>query len=152
MWSVSNPALEETVKPASRLSAMSIAIGAILVILVAARFGGAQDTHFHNAPRSSAEQKNPFAGQDDAVKAGAAAYAKTCAQCHGTFGQGTGNIPPINQGATQTVPDGEVFWFITTGSPQNGMPAWASLPEAQRWQIVSYLKTLKNAAANNKAA
>jgi glucose/arabinose dehydrogenase len=41
-------------------------------------------------------------------------------------------------------PDGEVFWFITTGSVNNGMPSWASLPEAARWQIVAYLKSLKN--------
>ena len=43
------------------------------------------------------------------------------------------------------MPDGEIFWFITTGSVENGMPSWAQLSEQKRWQIVTYLKTLKNA-------
>ena len=32
------------------------------------------------------------------------------------------------------------------------MPAWGSLPETQRWQIVSFLRSLKNSAAENKSA
>jgi glucose/arabinose dehydrogenase len=104
----------------------------------------AQDAHFHNAPASSAHLENPYAGQQAAVAEGAKLYAKNCAACHGANGQGTGNIPPISEGPTQAVPDGEVFWFITTGSINNGMPAWASLPEEQRWQIVTFLKSLKN--------
>jgi glucose/arabinose dehydrogenase len=35
-----------------------------------------------------------------------------------------------------------LFWFISRGAPANGMPSWASLPQTQRWQIVTYLKTL----------
>ena len=49
------------------------------------------------------------------------------------------------------MPDGEVFWFITTGSVKNGMPAWASLPEEQRWQIVTFLKSLKNSKTAEKS-
>jgi hypothetical protein len=45
----------------------------------------------------------------------------------------------------QNVPDGEVFWFITRGSLSGAMPSWASLPEQQRWQLVTYLKTLVSA-------
>jgi glucose/arabinose dehydrogenase len=45
----------------------------------------------------------------------------------------------------QTVPDGEVFWFITQGSKSGEMPSWAWLPESQRWQLVTYLKTLVDA-------
>jgi glucose/arabinose dehydrogenase len=112
----------------------------------------AQDAHFHNAPTSSAEMKNPFAGQSDAVPAGAKLYATNCASCHGPTGQGTGNIPSIVEGPTQTVPDGEVFWFITTGSVKNGMPAWNTLPEEQRWQIVSFVKSLKNSPNAGAAA
>jgi len=50
------------------------------------------------------------------------------------------------------VPDGEVFWFITTGSVNNGMPSWASLPEQKRWQIITYLKSLKNSRSAKKTA
>ncbi len=105
----------------------------------------AQDRRFHNAPPSTQQKKNPYAGQAAAVKAGERLYAQNCRSCHGVNGKGNANIPALSRGATQTAPDGEIFWFITTGSVDNGMPSWAQLSEEKRWQIVSYLKTLKNA-------
>jgi hypothetical protein len=36
-----------------------------------------------------------------------------------------------------------MFWFITRGSKDNGMPSWAALPVKQRWQIVTFVKTMK---------
>lgn len=105
----------------------------------------AQDAHFHNAPTSAAQEKNPYAGQSSALAAGAKLYAANCASCHGPSGQGTGNIPPISKGPTQTAPDGEVFWFITSGSPSNGMPAWGEkLSTEERWQVVTFVKSLQN--------
>ena len=112
----------------------------------------AQETNFHNAPPSSAQQKNAYAGQQTAIAVGAKLYATNCAACHGAAGQGTGNIPAVSQGPTQTAPDGEVFWFITTGSMNNGMPAWSSLSEQKRWQIVAYLKSLKNSGSVAKTS
>ena len=110
----------------------------------------AQDAHFHNAPVESAQLKNPLAGQATATATGEKLYVTYCASCHGASGQGSGEIPALNEAPTQTVPEGEVFWFITTGTVKNGMPAWGVLSEQQRWQIVSYLRTLKNAAGSNK--
>ena len=107
----------------------------------------AQDAHFHNAPASSNQLKNPYAGQQTAVAAGARLYSANCGACHGSAGQGTGNIPPLAHGPTQSASDGEVFWFITTGSVDNGMPSWASMSEQNRWQIVTYLKLLKNSTS-----
>jgi mono/diheme cytochrome c family protein len=112
----------------------------------------AQDATFHNAPSSSAQQKDPYAGQQTAVAAGAKLYAANCAACHGANGQGTGNIPAVSQGPTQAAPDGEVFWFITTGSIDKGMPAWGSLSEQKRWQIVAYLKSLNNSGDAGKTS
>src|SRR5256885_1737835 len=51
----------------------------------------------------------------------------------------------LAHGPVQNVADGEVFWFITKGSNSGAMPSWASLPEQQRWQLVTYLKTLVDA-------
>lgn len=119
------------------------AIGAILLIFPASSLA-AQDAHFHNAPASSSQLKNPYVGQKTAATAGSRLYAMNCGSCHGTGGRGTGNIPALSQGATQSAPDGEVFWFITTGSVNNGMPAWGSLSEQKRWQIVAYLKSLES--------
>jgi glucose/arabinose dehydrogenase len=114
----------------------------------------AQDAHFHNAPMSSDQLKNPYAGQHAAVVAGAKLYTMNCGSCHGINGRGTGNIPALSKGPTQAAPDGEVFWFVTTGSVNNGMPSWASLSEQKRWQIVTYLKSLKDSpgATENDSA
>ncbi len=112
----------------------------------------AQDANFHKAPAASAQQNNPLAGQPAAIAAGATLYATSCAACHGGHGEGTGNIPPVAKGPTQAAPDGEVFWFLTTGSIGNGMPAWGSLSEEKRWQIVAFLKSLKNSAGAANAA
>jgi glucose/arabinose dehydrogenase len=129
-----------------KISAQSyfLTVAVYAVSLLAASRLAAQDAHFHNAPASSAQLKNPYAGQNAAVAAGARLYTMNCGSCHGISGRGTGNVPPLSQGPTQSVADGEVFWFITTGSVNNGMPSWASLPEQKRWQIVTYLKSLKN--------
>lgn len=129
----------------------SLALAICFIALFSPSRLAAQDAHFHNAPASSAHLENPYAGQQAAVAAGAKLYVTNCAACHGANGQGTGNIPAISEGPTQTVPDGEVFWFTTTGSVKNGMPAWASLPEEQRWLIVTFLKSLKNSKTAEKS-
>jgi glucose/arabinose dehydrogenase/cytochrome c5 len=106
----------------------------------------AQTTSFHNAPASAAAQENPFSSQADA-QAGHETYTQKCAACHGQNAQGAGNIPALATGATQAAKPGEIFWYITRGDLANGMPSWASLPEQQRWQVVSYLKFLKASSA-----
>jgi glucose/arabinose dehydrogenase/mono/diheme cytochrome c family protein len=105
-------------------------------------FSQAQEASFHNAPASVKKLGNPSAGQPHAVEAGARLYSQTCAKCHGVKAQGTGNIPAIADGPTQSATDGEVFWFITKGDINNGMPSWKTIPKPQRWQIVSFLKAL----------
>jgi glucose/arabinose dehydrogenase/mono/diheme cytochrome c family protein len=100
----------------------------------------AQDATFHSAPASAKQQKNPYEGQHPAsVKA---AYHLRCARCHGENGEGSGNIPALATGPAQGASDGELFWYITKGDVNNGMPAWQSLPEQQRWQIINYVRVL----------
>jgi len=112
----------------------------VLVGFSALSFAQAQS--FHGAPKTAKQMKNPLAGQASAVPAGKTLYEQKCASCHGKTGKGTGNIPELDADPTKSASAGEVFWFITQGSIENGMPAWASLPETQRWQIVSFVKSL----------
>ena len=129
-------------------TALCIAIGP-----PAAAAGGAAAgiPAFHDAPASAQAAVNPFAGDAKAARSGATLYAAHCASCHGPRAEGSGNIPPLAHSAVQGAADGELFWFITTGSVNDGMPAWASLPEPQRWQLVTYLKTLQNEPAEPTA-
>jgi len=107
----------------------------------------AQNSSFHNAPASAKTTPNPYAGQQDAIVAGQAIYQRTCGACHGTSGEGVGNVPPLANGSAQQASDGEVFWYVTRGDPSNGMPSWANLPEKERWQVVSYIKSMSKAKA-----
>jgi glucose/arabinose dehydrogenase len=102
----------------------------------------AVDKKFHDAPDSAAATKNPLEGQKAAIDAGKPLYARNCLACHGKAGKGTGNVPSLVDGKLDGVPQGEVFWFITQGDKDNGMPSWAFLPEQSRWQLVSYVEAL----------
>jgi glucose/arabinose dehydrogenase/mono/diheme cytochrome c family protein len=100
----------------------------------------AQNANFHHAPDSARHLTNPYEGQQVAQLTGKKLYAGRCASCHGGHGEGSGNVPTL-EGKLDSVTAGELFWFITTGDAKNGMPAWAVLPEQQRWQIVSYIRS-----------
>lgn len=117
------------------------------IVLATSLAAPAQSTRFHDAPAAAAQLNNPYAGQGVAAAAGAALYAANCSGCHGSRAEGSGNIPALVGGPVQQAGDGAVFWFITRGDAGNGMPSWAALPEQQRWQIVSFLKTLTSPAA-----
>jgi glucose/arabinose dehydrogenase len=112
----------------------------------------AVNTDFHNAPDSTKQTKNPFANSPTAAAQGKPLYHLRCARCHGESGEGSGNIPSLRAKIINQVAPGELFWFITTGDVAKEMPSWAGLPAAQRWKIVSYLKSLNSAAGTPVAA
>ena len=111
----------------------------------------AADKRFHDAPDSAKTMQNPYEQQTAAINAGKTLYARNCLSCHGRTGHGTGNIPSLVDGKLQGVTSGEVFWFITQGDKDNGMPAWAFLPEQSRWQIVTYVEALAAGKASAAA-
>lgn len=117
-------------------------IATTFLVLFLLTLSQAQNSTFHNAPASAKNLSNPLAGQPQAAEAGAKLFAQTCAKCHGENGHGTGNVPSLAEGPAQSATDGELFWFITKGDINNGMPSWKSLPKSQRWQVVSFVKTL----------
>jgi mono/diheme cytochrome c family protein len=109
----------------------------------------AQSSSFRNAPQSAAEMKNPYKGAS-AVAAGKKLYVQDCAQCHGANLQGMGPAPALDSAAVKTAKPGEVFWFITKGKLESGMPSWANLSEQQRWQIVTFVESQGNMKAAAK--
>jgi glucose/arabinose dehydrogenase len=103
---------------------------------------GAQPEPFHGAP-ASAQARNPYAGDAAAAQAGHKVYAGTCASCHGANAEGSGNVPALSSPAFEHASDGEVFWYISKGDVNNGMPSWAALPEQERWQIIAFLRSIQ---------
>jgi glucose/arabinose dehydrogenase len=121
-----------------------------LLLLTAAQGRAASD--FHGAPSSTAQLPSPLADRAQAAAVGRGLYTAHCAACHGRAGGGADNGPALNYGSVQSATDGELFWFITNGAPSDGMPSWAALAEAQRWQIVAYLRTLPAAPGDAAVA
>jgi glucose/arabinose dehydrogenase len=133
-------ALGKTMENNARLAVTFLAVVGFSTFLMFPSLK-AQNSRFHDAPASADASKNPYAGQQAAAEAGGKTYAANCSGCHGQTGQGTGNIPPLAGGPAQTANDGELFWFITNGSLNNGMPSWKQLSDEQRWQLVTLIKT-----------
>ena len=101
----------------------------------------AQGASFRNAPASAAQSKNPYEGNAEAAAGGKKIYTQNCAQCHGNNLQGMGPAPTLISDGVKNAPPGDLFWFITNGDLNKGMPGWSQLPKQQRWQIVSFLES-----------
>ncbi|HTM41103.1 MAG TPA: PQQ-dependent sugar dehydrogenase [Terriglobales bacterium] len=102
----------------------------------------AQNKNFHDAPASAKRLKDPYTADQQVLTTGHELFHHYCARCHGENAEGSGNIPSLVDGTLETVTPGEVFWFVTKGSPQNGMPSWAKVPRRERWEIVTYVKSM----------
>jgi len=124
------------------MRAAAALVGSLFLALVFSLVSFAADKNFHDAPDSAKAQKNPLEGQEAAIDAGKTLYARNCLACHGKAGKGSGNVPSLVDGSLKGVTSGEIFWFVTKGSKENGMPSWAFLPEEKRWQIISYVEAL----------
>ena len=123
-------------------------VGAFTSVILALAFSGAiaaQDV----PPAPYAGMQNPFSWNDvSAQQAGKAVYETSCAGCHGQTGA---NIPGLRftdsafGNDLQAEPD-VAFWVLSEGNLSQGMPPFKStLSEDQRWQVLTYVRTLSQA-------
>ena len=94
------------------------------------------------APKKDAARRNPLAADPDAVAAGGKLFALHCAECHGEAADGGKKGPSLRADEVQQATPGTLFWLLTNGVVRRGMPVWSKLPEPQRWQLVSFIKSL----------
>lgn len=78
----------------------------------------------------------------EAASAGAQVYRTECAKCHGVDGRGRHGRPAVIGRHVAVASDGDLFWLMTNGVPWKGMPPWMMLPATERWQLVTYLRSL----------
>jgi len=97
---------------------------------------------FTKAPEKAVQKQNPLIHDPEAVAAGQKLFALHCSECHGASAQGTRHAPALNDPAVREAPSGALFWVLTNGVVWHGMPVWSKLPEPQRWQLVTYIKSL----------
>jgi mono/diheme cytochrome c family protein len=94
------------------------------------------------APQKARAKRNPFDKDPDAIAAGRNLFEQHCTECHGDLGEGGRKGPSLRAEPVQNAEPGTIFWILTNGVVWRGMPVWSKLPEPQRWQLVSYIKSL----------
>jgi mono/diheme cytochrome c family protein len=94
------------------------------------------------APKKAVARRNPMERDPEAVAAGANLFDQHCAECHGARAEGGRKGPSLLAPQVQQATPGTIFWILTNGVVRRGMPVWSKLPEPQRWQLVSYIKSL----------
>ena len=124
-------------------------IRSVVAFLALAAFGFAaagDGQWLQKVPAKDRARANPFADDANAAAAGGKLFAEHCAACHGEDAEGRTQgkhvRPNLHAGRIKQATPGELFWVLTNGSLKNGMPSWSRLPEPERWQLISYLKSL----------
>jgi mono/diheme cytochrome c family protein len=101
------------------------------------------------APPDAAGVPNPEAKNPSAPAVGRKRFLRNCVNCHGEDGSGhNASGADLRAPDVQEQRDGALFWKITHGNTTNGMPSFAALPETDRWDIVTFLRTLKESNGN----
>ena len=120
-----------------------------VVIVIGTAF--AQNTNYQQDPKwqvptDAINRPNPLAQKPDAAAGGKKLFHRNCVECHGAAGTGIEkkHAADLQLAAVQQQTDGALFWKITNGNTDHGMPSFSRLPELQRWQLVLYLRTLKS--------
>lgn len=113
-----------------------------------------EDAGTNQVPPSFAGSTSPVAATPSEVAAGGSLFSARCAACHGREGKGDGIDGPADPRATDLTavrkPDDYLFWRISEGGRAapfcSGMPAFASLTQRSRWQLVVYIGALATPA------
>ena len=121
----------------------SMTVLSLLVLSAATILASAGDGQWRTkVPESARKRPNPMAGDPDSRAAGAKLFQQNCATCHGKQAEGRSKRPNLHSDQIKNATPGELEWLLKNGSLKNGMPSWSRLPEPQRWQLVTFLKSL----------
>jgi cytochrome c oxidase cbb3-type subunit 2 len=105
-------------------------------------FAAANGAWLTRVPQGDRDRVNPYAGKPEAAEAGQNLYRNNCAKCHGENAEGKAGRPALRSQRLQNATDGDIAWIIKNGEMFKGMPSWGGLPDQERWQIVTYLRSL----------
>ena len=111
-----------------------------------AKFDKSVYAELSKVPPKAAVRQNPLESDPESVAAGAKLFEQHCAECHGASGDGGKKGPSLRADEVQQAAPGALFWVLTNGVVRKGMPVWSRLPEPQRWQLVSYVRSLGGSA------
>jgi putative copper resistance protein D len=124
------------------------AFGSLFGLAAVALALGFQPSIVQAYPSSFVRSPVPYAAES--IAEGGALYQAHCASCHGTakFEGAVQGGTAVDLLVTEAawLSSGDLFWLISHGVPEHGMPAFASqLEDVQRWRVIAYLRALANA-------
>jgi len=97
---------------------------------------------------AQADDRNPFAGDAKAAKAGEYQFRINCALCHGLGAHGGGRGPDLTRAQKRHAhSDAEMFQTISNGIPGTAMPAngtngqGVGMTDEEIWQIITYIRS-----------
>jgi mono/diheme cytochrome c family protein len=99
-------------------------------------------TEIGKAPEKFRQKTNPMTHDPEAVAAGKLLFEEHCGECHGDQAEGSKRAPSLRAPEVQNAAPGAIFWILSNGIVRKRMPVWSKLPEPQRWQLVSFIKSL----------
>jgi mono/diheme cytochrome c family protein len=99
-------------------------------------------------PQKARTRSNPLESDPDAVMAGGKLFEQHCAECHGKKAEGGPKGASLLRPQVAQATPGALFWILTNGVVGRGMPVWSKLPEPQRWQIITFLKSFNTSASD----
>src|SRR5882724_7382708 len=88
------------------------------------------------AQHTPENDRNPFAGNADAIAAGHKLYDGTCIGCHGSEGRGGERAPSLVGTLKRGATEGAIFQNIRAGIAGTQMPAFSQLTSDQAWHLV----------------
>jgi mono/diheme cytochrome c family protein len=92
---------------------------------------------FAQSDRAEA-QRNPFAGNPQAIAAGRTLYSQACVACHGADARGDRGPSLVSGAFARGNADGEIFINIRSGIRGTQMPAFSTFTTDQTWQLISF--------------
>lgn len=101
------------------------------------------------APEKVRAKRNPIETDTEAVAAGRNLFEQHCSECHGNAADGSKKAPGLRAQEVQNAAPGAIFWILTNGVVRRGMPVWSKVPEPQRWQLVTFIKSLGPPSTNS---
>jgi putative heme-binding domain-containing protein len=103
-----------------------------------------------------ADDRNPFAGDAKAAKAGEYEFRINCALCHGLGAHGGGRGPDLTRAHKKHAhSDAELFQVISNGIAGTVMPAngtngqGVGMTDKEIWQIITYIRSVEVKAPVN---
>jgi mono/diheme cytochrome c family protein len=117
---------------------------ALVTFLATFVFAVADGGWLKNVPARDHERMNPFHEQPEAIAAGRRVFVDRCSHCHGENAEGTKKRPSLKSARIQRqATEGDLHWLLVNGNMRKGMPSWAKLPDQQLWQVITYVRSLR---------